>query len=223
MNTTKRQSETKQLHRIGILGGTFDPIHHGHIFPAIETAQWLGLECLHLVPAHIPPHKHNTTANAQQRKAMVELVCQQFPILKLDTRELARTKASYTVDTLTELKQEQPHSQLFFVMGMDSLLSFTTWHQWQTILELCHIVVNVRPGYQPVDLHTPSMKELSAHFVETLAQLHHLTSGKIIFHQQQALDISSTEIRDEISKNIFDNNKLPSNIISYIKQQQLYL
>ena len=138
----------EKLKRIAILGGTFDPIHHGHLKPAQQVANWLKLEKLVLLPAHIPPHKNGTYANASQRKAMVELVCEHDKLFHIDSRELTRTSPSYTVETLKEIKSENPHSQLFFIIGMDSLLNFTSWHQWQEILMLCHLVVNNRPQYE---------------------------------------------------------------------------
>ncbi len=216
------QTTSTALHRIGILGGTFDPIHYGHIFPAIATAKWLQLETLHLLPAHIPPHKSSTTASVSQRMQMVELVCQQQPLLRLDKRELLRDKPSYTIDTLKELKREQSNSQLFFVMGMDSLLNFTLWHQWQEILKLCHLVVNIRPGYpltEQLNSLTPKLRE---NIVHSLNHLTDLEAGKIIIHQQLALDISSTELRKDIANNLFNNNKIPQVVIDYIQQQKLY-
>ena len=107
MNTHKRPhaslNKVKQLTRIGILGGTFDPIHFGHINPAINTAKWLELSQLILLPAHIPPHKSQTKASALHRKAMVSLVCDDYPLFKLDDRELLRSSPSYTVETLKEM------------------------------------------------------------------------------------------------------------------------
>lgn len=222
MNTHNKVSPIKCYDRLGILGGTFDPIHRGHTSSAIQTANWLKLKEIYLLPAHIPPHKVSTGATAMQRKAMVELVCKQHPELKVDARELLRTTPSYTIDTLKEIKQQHPNSQVFFILGMDSILQFTQWHKWQEILEHCHIVVNARPQYQWFENSSSYNVALSSYFADNLEQLTYLEAGKVIFHQQQELDISSTEIRTEISNNIFDDKKLTASVIDYIKQQQLY-
>ncbi|GLX77521.1 putative nicotinate-nucleotide adenylyltransferase [Thalassotalea insulae] len=222
MNTPNKLSNAQPLQRIGILGGTFDPIHYGHILPAIETAKWLTLDSLHLMPAHIPPHKASTIASPEQRMQMVKIACQHHPLLAMDNRELLRNKPSYTVDTLQELKQEHKNSQLFFVMGMDSLLNFTRWHQWQEILTLCHLVVNIRPGYQSSQHLSTISPSLTQHLVESITELASLEAGKIIIHQQLALDISSTELRAEIANSSFNPDKIPRAVIEYIQQQQLY-
>ena len=104
------------------MGGTFDPIHNGHIETAKETAKWLNVEQLFLLPAHIP-HKYSSTASALHREKMVSIICQQQPLFQLDNRELKRKTSSYTVTSLQEIKQEQPESILFFIIGMDSFLN----------------------------------------------------------------------------------------------------
>ncbi len=222
MNTLNQDKTAGRVERVGLLGGTFDPIHHGHIFPAIETAKWLKLDHLHLLPAHIPPHKTSTSATPLQRKRMVELVCNEFPLLQLDDRELARDTPSYTIDSVKEISQELTNAQLFFIMGMDSLLSFTTWHQWQNILDYCHIVVNVRPGYQLNKVQPALDPKLNEYIVDDLNQCSQFSNGKIIIHQQLELDISSTALRQQIANNHFDQHKLPRSVIEYIKQQKLY-
>jgi nicotinate-nucleotide adenylyltransferase len=220
----KKTQDPKQQHfqRIGILGGTFDPVHFGHITPAIENAKWLALDQLYLLPAHIPPHKNSTIATAEQRKSMVELVCQNSPLLQMDDRELAKNTPSYTVESIKEISYSHKNTQLFFIIGMDSLLNFTSWYQWENILKHCHLVVNIRPNYELRNLSLICQQSLSEHFINDLNEIKDLKSGKILFHQQIAIDISSTEIRCELQKNIFNEEKLPSEVINYIKQNNLY-
>ncbi len=143
---------------IGILGGTFDPIHYGHLKPAKQTADWLGLEQLILLPAHIPAHKQNTFATTQQRVDMVKLVCDADALFTLDARETLKNSTSYTIDTLIEINEEHPNSIIYFLMGLDSLLSFHQWHRWQDILSLCHLVVNARPRYDLTSLGTATQE-----------------------------------------------------------------
>ncbi|MBA6337798.1 MULTISPECIES: nicotinate-nucleotide adenylyltransferase [unclassified Colwellia] len=220
MNSAKRVSEIKK--NIAIMGGTFDPIHNGHIETAKETAAWLNVEQLFFLPAHLPPHKNTTTASAMHRTAMVNLVCQQQPLFKLDNRELKRHSASYTVTSLREIKQEQPNSRVFFIIGMDSFLNFTLWHQWQTILSLCHIVVNIRPGYQLNQINTATQELLKNHQIDDLAEIKQQDAGGIIFHQNQSLNISSSEIRQQLLSNNKHNNHLTECVHHYIIEKKLY-
>jgi nicotinate-nucleotide adenylyltransferase len=220
MNSDKPIQTTKK--NIVIMGGTFDPIHNGHIETARETAKWLNVDKLFLLPAHIPPHKSSTTANALQRETMVRIICQQHPLFQLDDRELKRKTSSYTVTSLQEIKQEQPNSKIFFVIGMDSLMNFTTWHDWQKILTLCHIVVNIRPGYELNQINTVTRQLLQEHKINDLDEIKKQEAGRIIFHQNQSLNIASSEIRKQLLNNKINNNHLPKSIHNYIIQENLY-
>jgi nicotinate-nucleotide adenylyltransferase len=205
-----------------LMGGTFDPIHLGHTLPAEETAHWLGATQVYLIPAHIPPHKSTPHASAEQRVTMTSLVCNNQPLFHLDTRELQRNSHSFTVDTLIELKTEQPNKRLHFMMGMDSLLTFTRWERWQQILTLCHLVVNIRPGYSHQQLENSLNSELHARIVRSITELEQYAVGKIILHNGTAADISSTEIRKRIKKAKDYSLLVSQSVHEYIEQQQLY-
>ena len=220
MNTDKLLPIVKK--NIAIMGGTFDPIHNGHIETAKETAAWLNVEELTFLPAHIPPHKSTTAASALHRETMVKLICQQQPLFQLDNRELKRYSASYTVTSLQEIKQEQPDSRVFFIIGMDSLLNFTSWRQWQTILSLSHLVVNIRPGYQLNQINNATQQLLKNHQINDLNEINQQDAGGIIFHQNQSLNISSSEIRQQLLSKNFDNNHLAESVRRYIIQKNLY-
>jgi nicotinate-nucleotide adenylyltransferase len=226
----------KSKKTIGILGGTFDPIHFGHLKPAKKTAQWLGLEQLILLPAHIPAHKYTTFATTDQRVDMVRLACKVDPLFTLDTRETKRHSTSYTVDTLREIKQEHPDSIIYFLIGLDSLLSFHLWSRYQDILSLCHLVVNARPRYDLKTISTATQKLLTQYQVDSLEQVKHTDSGCIIFspqsfHSSSLFDISSTEIRKRIVKahtlcpikemHSF-HDLVPPEVALYIEEHQLY-
>lgn len=208
--------------RIGFFGGTFDPIHYGHIKPAISVKNYLQLDQLFLLPAHIPPHKTQTFSSAPHRLAMAKLVNQHESSFQIDIRELHRSTPSYTVDSLAEIAAEYKNAQLFFIVGMDSLLNFTQWHQWQNILTLCHLVVNVRANYSINDLSITCHQQLAKHFSENLNDLATVNHGRIFINRGGAFDISSTDIRGEITEGILDYDKMPDYIIDYIKQHQLY-
>ena len=211
-----------QTNNIAIMGGTFDPIHNGHIETAKETAQWLKVDQLLLLPAHIPPHKSSTEANAFHRENMVRIVCQQQPLFQLDNRELKRQTSSYTVTSLQEIKQEHPNSTIFFIIGMDSLINFTTWHQWQIILSLCHLVVNVRPGYPLKEINTATQELLNNHQIHSIEKTTKQDSGGIILHKNQSFDISSSDIREQLTNGTLSKNLLSTEVHQYIIEEKLY-
>lgn len=218
MNTTS----AKKIKNTLLMGGTFDPIHLGHTQPAEETALWLGADKIALIPAHIPPHKSSTHATANQRSEMAALVCQSHSLFELDTRELQRDTHSYTVDTLEAIKNEQPENRLHFIMGTDSLFSFTHWKHWQKILTLCHLVVNIRPGYSHQRLEDSLCSELHSRVVHSITELEKYETGKIILHECTALDISSTQIRHNIKSGQQYSQSVEQTVYKYIEQQQLY-
>ncbi len=133
---------------IGILGGTFDPIHYGHLRPCLDLLQQINLAEVRLMPNHIPPHRAAPGSSASHRLAMATLAVQDCAELTIDTRELNRTTPSYTIDTLIELAAENPTTPICFLIGLDSLNSLHTWHRWQELLNYCHLVVSYRPNYQ---------------------------------------------------------------------------
>ena len=128
--------------RIGLFGGTFDPVHIGHLRSALETAELLGLDELRLLPAARPPHRETPQVSAQQRLAMVELAVAGVAPLTVDARELARDKPSYTIDTLESLRAELgSEAQLFLMVGWDAFCGLPTWHRWDELLQHCHMLV----------------------------------------------------------------------------------
>ena len=207
---------------LGIFGGTFDPIHNGHIQSVLTTAKHLAISKVLLVPAHIPPHKNNVIANSQHRLKMAEMVCQHQPLFSCDARELKRDLPSYTVDTLKEISQSYPKQTLYLFIGMDSLLNFTTWHQWQTILTLCHVVVSSRPSYSNEQMNQATKQLLAQHQVTTVDRLKQTPSGKIYIYQQADFSVSSTNIRQKLQQKSERLNDLPEYISQYINVHQLY-
>jgi len=211
---------------IGILGGTFDPIHTGHTQSAYEVATELGLNKVLFIPAHIPPHKTAADlvphATAAQRAAMVELACRDNALFACDTRELHRKGHSYTVDTLKELKQQYPNQPLFFIIGMDSLMSFTRWYQYQEIITLCHLVVNTRPNYPIEQLSVETKVLLSKHQTLDVTQLSQHESGMIFLAKAKYFDISSTKIRHKFRRQQSCEQLLLPTITDFIHKNNLY-
>lgn len=221
-----KELTTTTTDRVGVFGGTFDPIHLGHIASAQAAAQYLNLTKILIIPAHLPPHKNcvnsSPTATAEQRFAMVELACQENKLFECDNRELQRQQHSYTVDTLIELKKESPEQQLYFIIGMDSLLTFTTWHQYEKILTLCHLVVNTRPNYELKQMNAATKVLLNKHLKPNKSELDKIKVGGIIFTEPMTYDISSTQIRHNLHYKKSCHSQLSLNVINFISKNQLY-
>ncbi|GIU42720.1 putative nicotinate-nucleotide adenylyltransferase [Shewanella sairae] len=208
--------------KIGILGGTFDPIHFGHIRPAQEIKQQLQLDEVWLMPNHIPPHKQGTHVTTQDRLAMAELVCNELPGFVLCDIEAKRDTPSYTVQTLSQLRQLYPEHQFYFIMGMDSFLSLNKWYQWQQLFGLCHIVVCKRPGWELTD-NDPIHALLKMYIApQNGASTSPAEVGKIFMLNVTEEDISSTAIRQQLQQGEIPVS-LPTTVQAYIQDNQLYL
>ena len=208
--------------KIGILGGTFDPIHYGHIRPAKEIQRQLKLDEVWLMPNHIPPHKQGTHVTTQNRLAMAQLVCDELSNFKLCDIEAKRNTPSYTAQTLSQLTKLHPEHQFYFIMGMDSFLNLEQWYQWQQLFELCHIVVCKRPGWELTN-RDQSYTLLSSRLATLKASKNdHSNVGKIFMLDVTEQDISSTEIRQQLALGNIPVS-LPEPIRSYIQHNQLYL
>ncbi|MFV7772609.1 MULTISPECIES: nicotinate-nucleotide adenylyltransferase [Shewanella] len=211
--------------KIGLLGGTFDPIHYGHIKPLLEVQQALGLDEVWLMPNHIPPHKSETRTATRHRLAMAQLVCQQYPQLKLCDIEAKRNTPSYSVDTLNQLRLAHPQDQLVFIMGMDSFVTLPSWYRWQQLLELCHIAVCQRPGWSLAD--APQMAQLLGERSADKPALDNATtteqfSGLIFPVTITPQPYSSTEIRQQLRQHAPAPDAIPQAVIDYIDAHRLY-
>lgn len=212
--------------RIGILGGTFDPIHFGHIRPALEVKAKLNLECIWLMPNHIPPHKQTTNTSTAHRLAMVSQVCDIYPELVLCDIEIRRDTPSYTVTSLEALTQAYPQHEFYFIMGMDSFMQLESWYRWQDLFNLCHIVLCQRPGWTLDD--ESNMAKLLGERSKTRPEIEQKTglmqhnTGHIFPVEIAEQDVSSTEIREKIRLGDDLSQRLPPSIIAYIKDNNLY-
>jgi nicotinate-nucleotide adenylyltransferase len=203
---------------IGIVGGTFDPIHFGHLRTALEIAESCGMEQVRFIPGSVPPHRPQPKASAEQRWDMVQLAVKDEPLFKADRRELDRQGNSYTVDTLSSLRAELGTKvPLAFVLGMDAFLAFRTWHRWQEIMNLAHLVVMSRPGYTP-DPHDWYGDLLA----QTTCDLNSSAAGRVTFLAVTQLDISATKIREACKNNKSIRFLLPDAVCHYIQEHSLY-
>ncbi|MDP5292670.1 nicotinate-nucleotide adenylyltransferase [Oceanimonas sp. CHS3-5] len=206
---------------IGLLGGTFDPIHVGHLRTAIQAQEQLGLSEVRLLPNHIPPHRATPDSAPKHRLAMARLAAAATPGLTVDERELNRTTPSYTIDTLIELRAELGQQPLCFIMGMDSLCSLNKWHRWQELLEHAHLVVSHRPGWKPT--FDDTLEQLyQNHGTQDRERLHRTPAGHIFLLDNPELEVSSTQIREGVRRGNNPQYLLPDAVANYIRQQGLY-
>lgn len=206
---------------LGIFGGTFDPIHLGHLRLALELKQQFSLDEMHLLPCYLPPHRAAPGATANQRVAMLRLALQDCPQLQLDTRELQRDRPSYTVDTLTELRAQLGEQvSLSLCMGMDSFCTLDSWHEWSQLIRLAHIVVVERPGYE-LPVVGPVAELLRRHRAGADA-IQAAAAGAVIITAPRLLPVSATEIRAQLKSGQSPQFLLPDAVLNYIHAQQLY-
>ncbi|GAA0848905.1 hypothetical protein GCM10009113_27500 [Marinobacter szutsaonensis] len=205
-----------------IYGGTFDPIHHGHLRLAIELCDRLEVDRVSLVPCHIPPHRGDTGATASQRLKLLELAVQGESRLHIDDRELRRAGASYTADTLRQLRRELGADHpLVMVVGTDAFAGFDRWREWESIPELAHIVVVRRPGPGLDPEGTPATL-LAKRKVEDVRSLRTSPAGCVLELDPPLLDISATGIRERIAVGRSPRYLIPDSVWEEIRQQGLY-
>ena len=207
---------------IGILGGTFDPVHFGHLRPALDIQQALGLEEVRLVPCNNPPHRPQPVASREQRVAMLQTAASQHPVLRVDTREFDREGPSYTLDTLKSFRAEMGETGLCLLLGLDAFISLPSWYHWRELIDFCHLVVMTRPGGV-----VPEQGELadftSQYRVADAAQLETGTSGMLWFHPVTLLDISATQIRTLLGKGQDASFLVPEGVLDIIRHENLYV
>ncbi|HSR01492.1 MAG TPA: nicotinate-nucleotide adenylyltransferase [Methylophilaceae bacterium] len=210
---------------VGILGGTFNPIHYGHLRMAQQLATGLGMEEVRFIPSASPPHKDNVTVSAEHRAAMVELAIVDNPLFTLDKCELERQGNSYTIDTLISLRNALgKETSLCLMMGSDAFVQLDTWHRWQELLDYAHIILVQRPDQtkQQPPLTKALQTVLEAHYTEQISDLSKGNSGLINMQEISVQDISATQIRDAIKHRQSVKYLLPDEVIAYIQRHRLY-
>jgi len=166
---------------IGLFGGTFDPIHYGHLRTAFELWQLLKLSQVRFLPTGNPPHREAPLASSELRLEMVRAAVAGQPGFAVDDREIRRSGVSYSVDTLTDLRREHPQRSLCLLLGMDAFLGMPTWHRWREIFELAHVVVAHRPGWK-APITGPLGEEMVDRGTGSVRDLHSSIAGRIHVH-----------------------------------------
>jgi len=197
--------------RVGILGGTFDPIHYGHLAIANEAAYVLDLDPVLFAPAGQPPHKHGEPVSpAELRVAMTALAIADNPRFRLTRIDVDHAGLSYTVDLLVRLREALgPDPELFFILGMDSLLEIRSWHQPERLFQLCQVVATTRPGYPVADL-------------AALARDIPASAGRVILLRAPGLDIAASELRERVVRGLPLRYLVPPEVEAFIARHRLY-
>lgn len=206
---------------MGVFGGTFDPIHFGHLRTAFEMLQALRFDEVRFMPCGEPPHRGQPMANASLRLDMVRAATEGQPGFIVDDRELHRDGPSYSVDTLSELRSEFPLRPLALMIGMDAFLGLTKWYQWRDILQFAHIVVAHRPGWRAPDMG-PLGELLADRGTHRIGDLHQARSGHIYIHDVTQLEISSTEIRELVAAGRDPRFLMPDSVRAVIEKSGCY-
>ena len=220
-----------ELKRVGLLGGTFDPIHNGHLGLAAQTMQLFDLQKIVFIPVSQSPHKlHDRPTSSPHRVAMLELALEQETAFSIDLLEVEKGGVSYTIDTLSRLKENHPNWELFLILGADAFLLMDTWKNYADILKLCHVLVSTRPG---VKLELPATLVQALEIKEEIKNspleknnlpitLNPVTGKTIRLYQIPTQDISSREIRLRVQAGKEIKNLLPPAVDHYIMRHRLY-
>ena len=206
---------------IGVFGGTFDPIHYGHLRSAFEMLQVLRFDEIRFMPCGDPPHRTETFANAEHRLEMVRVAVEGQAGFVVDDRELRRGGPSYSIDTLLSLREFFPQRSLGLIVGMDAFLNLPSWHRWREILDIAHIIVAHRPGWRAPDMG-PLGEMLTDSGTHRIDDLHEQTHGRIHIHAVTQLEISSTEIRELVAAGRDPRFLMPDAVRDVIAATQCY-
>ena len=213
--------------RIGLLGGTFNPIHQGHLRAAEEVKQKFSLQKVLFIPSFIPPHKMTAEmASPEDRFAMVELAVRGYPQFTASSVEIEAKEKSYSIITLNKIKNMYRDSWIFFILGIDAFMEIQTWKSHEQILEQCHFIVISRPGYLLAEARNvlPRKKREKIHDLREVEEVEEnlLSTYRIFLVSIQALDISSTEIRRKVREGRALSGLVPSEVEAYIRDRKLY-
>lgn len=209
------------LEPLAIFGGTFNPVHYGHLRCAEQARLLLNLSTLYLMPAGTPPHRAAPSTTPEQRLRMLNLALEEFPLLAIDDRETRRTGPSYMVDTLKELRSEFPNRPLLLLLGQDAANYLHTWHDWESLFTLTHLVTFPRPGAKP-QYRRDLEKQIEHRSCPDLESLLEKETGGVLHLELDLIDISATAIQSIIRLGRSPRSMLPERVLGFINENRLY-
>jgi nicotinate-nucleotide adenylyltransferase len=213
---------TDDTQPLGIMGGTFDPVHYGHLRCAEEARRKLGLKTVHLLPAGTPPHRQAPVASAAQRLAMLEQALSEFPRLEIDGRETRRAGPSYMVETLLEMRVEFPNRPILLMLGQDAANGLHGWHRWRRLFGLAHIVILERPGTRAH--YDPDVaQEIEDRVSAEPDALFGCKAGRVLYLDVGRHDISATVIKELIRQGRSPGGMMPAAELEYIREHGIYM
>lgn len=210
------------MHSLAIFGGTFDPIHNGHLQTSLNVQHYFKFNAFSFLPCKTPAIKPPSTATGAERVAMIELAIEDYPFFSVDLREINRATPSYMVDTLRDLRQEYPDSAITLIIGYDALVSLPRWHQWQKLITLANLLVINRTAFSHLDLPESIAELLKTHQTTDKEELLTTKAGVIMLFDAGNYPISSTQTRKEIQEHHYSEANLPPKVAEYIAEKNLY-
>jgi nicotinate-nucleotide adenylyltransferase len=210
------------MHTIAIFGGTFDPVHNGHLKTSLAIQKEFQFNSYRFLPCKSPVIKKPSTANTKQRIEMLRMAIQEYPEFSIDLREIKRDSPSFMSETLESFRQEYPEASISLILGYDAFLSLPKWHRWEQLIKLAHLLIINREYYAETPLPQDLIELIKTNKQTDKKSLASELSG--IFFEYNAGDyaISSTDIRKALSPKKELQDQLPHSVYEYIKQQQLY-
>ena len=207
---------------VALLGGTFNPIHFGHLNLANCLVDYLQVESVRMIPCAIPPHRETPSVSAEKRLAMLQLAIDDHPLLTSDDLELRKSTPSYSIETVQQIRQQVgEETPLLFCIGMDSLLTIDSWYHWQQLLDYCHLAICPRPGYKlPIKGHLAEWIEQN--LCDDIERVKTLAQGCLHLCKIPLKDISSTAIRDSIKCVQSIDHLTPKSVVNFITKHSLY-
>lgn len=208
---------------VGVFGGTFDPVHIGHLRTALELRSLLQLDKMLLIPCGDPPHRDSPLCSAHHRLAMLQLAVGDEPGLEIDSREINRGGPSYTIDTLIELRKELGEAEpICCCIGLDSLLTLPDWHRWRELLHYAHLVVAARPGWELPEQGL--LRDwIGEHSLVEAGVLRDLPCGHVFIDEMTLLPVSATNLRKALTKGESIRYLTTDAVIQYIRTNRLYV
>lgn len=206
---------------IALLGGTFDPVHYGHLRCAEEARRKLGLNKLYLLPSGQPPHRGLPQAHTHQRLEMLKLALKEFPSLDIDDRETRRDGPSYMVDTLSNIRKAAHGQPLLLLIGQDAANLLHTWFEWKRLFSLANIVILTRPGATE-EYRQDVADEIRPRLTTNVSELGVSVAGKVLQLEVTSIDVSATAIKQCLGEGRSAATMLPAEVLDYIHSQHLY-